>query len=118
MVVLLSALALTLSGLAASTALRGYLLERVDTQLSSSVGRLLADQRTHGYDEDPVGRADPLSDTYSQVVRNGNTEIHLPSGASAPALPSELSVQTIAFTVPSLDGSHNWRAQVASQDGA
>jgi two-component system OmpR family sensor kinase len=115
-VVLLSALALTLSGLAASTALRGYLLERVDTQLASSVQRLGDDQRLHGED-DPSGRSDPLTDSFAEVVRGGVTlRSQLPTGVSAPALPADLSSRLSAFTVPSVDGSHTWRAQVSAQD--
>ena len=115
-VVLLSALALTLSGLAASTALHGYLLERVDTQLSSSVQRLGDDQRLHGND-DPSGRSDPLTDSFSEVIRGETTlRSQLPSGVSAPVLPANLSRYRSAFTVPSVDGNHTWRALVSAQD--
>jgi two-component system OmpR family sensor kinase len=114
-VVLLSALALTLSGLAASTALRGYLLERVDTQLASSVQRLADDQRLHG-DDSPGGRPDPLTDSFAEVIQNGTTLLtQLPSGVSAPALPADLGTQDSVFTVRSVDDSHSWRVLAATQ---
>ncbi|HST81061.1 MAG TPA: HAMP domain-containing sensor histidine kinase [Kineosporiaceae bacterium] len=115
-VVLLSALALTLSGLAASTALRGYLLDRVDTQLASSATRVATDERLHGNDDNDR-RPDPLTDTFSEVVREGKApQIQLATGLSAPALPTDLSSQPTAFTVPSVDGRHTWRVQVSVQD--
>ena len=116
-VVLLSALALALSGLAASTALRGYLLDRVDTQLSMSVGRVLDDQLLHGNDANPGGRSTPFTDSFAEVIQDGTTVLtQLPSGVSAPVLPTALSSHRTAFTVPSADGQHTWRAQVAVQD--
>jgi two-component system OmpR family sensor kinase len=115
-VVLLSALALTLSGLAASTALREYLLDRVDTQLKSSVTRVVLDEQLHGNDDNDR-RPDPLTDTFSEVIRGGKTpRIQLATGLSAPALPTDLRSQPTAFTVPSVDGRHAWRVQVSVED--
>src|SRR5689334_14124764 len=115
-VVLLSALALTLSGLAASTALRGYLLDRVDTQLKSSATRVVLDERLHGNDDNDR-RPDPLTDTFSEVIREGKTPwVQLATGLSAPALPTNLRSQPTAFTVPSVDGRHAWRVQVSVED--
>ncbi len=116
-VVLLSALALTLSGLAASTALRGYLLDRVDKQLNSSVSRMVADERLHSNDVMDTRRPDPLNDTFSQVIREGTTaRAQLADGLSAPALPTNLSSDRNPFTVPSADGKLAWRVQVSAED--
>jgi two-component system, OmpR family, sensor kinase len=117
--VLLSALALTLSGLAASTALRGYLIDRVDNRLSASVGRLLEDQRLHPGSNDPGGRGDPLTDTFSQLIEDGTVvQTQLVSGVSPPALPTDLTSHPAVFNLPSVDGRHTWRAQVAVQGDA
>ena len=116
-VVLLSALALTLSGLAATTALRGYLLGQVDRQLSSSVSRLSDNTQLHGVDSGGGGRSDPLTDAYAEVI-SGGTTLHsaLRSGLSAPSLPADLSSHQVPFTVSSLDGQDTWRVQVAVED--
>jgi two-component system OmpR family sensor kinase len=119
-VVLLSALALTLSGLAATTALRGYLLGQVDAQLSSSVSRLsdsAGGSQLHGIDNGG-GRSDPLTDAYAEVI-SGGTTLHsaLRTGLSAPSLPVDLSSHRTPFTVSSLDGQDTWRVQVAGQGG-
>jgi two-component system OmpR family sensor kinase len=113
-VVLLSALALALSGLAASTALRGYLLGQVDAQLSSSVSRLSDVQQLRGTNS--TGGADPLTDAYAEVI-SGSTALRsqLRTGLSAPALPSDLSSHTTPFTVTSVDGQDTWRVQVATE---
>jgi two-component system OmpR family sensor kinase len=114
--VLLSALALALSGLAANTALRGYLVDRVDARLSVSVGRLMADQQQHP-DTTLDGRGDPLTDTFSEVIQNGTVVRLQPvSGVSAPALPADLTSRQAPFDVPSADGEHTWRVTVAAQD--
>jgi two-component system OmpR family sensor kinase len=123
MVVVLSALALILSGLAATTALRGYLVEQVDNQVSATVGRVIdARQADGGYGgggDTASSRPDPLSDAFAEAI-TGNTVIilsQLRSGVSAPALPTDLSSRQTPFTVPSIDGRHTWRVQVAVRDG-
>lgn len=116
-VVLLSALALTLSGLAASTALRGYLFDRVDNQLASIVGRVVDDEEKHGPGNDSNGKG-PITDTYSAVFyANGSDEIELPPGMSGPALPADLNSHLTAFTVSSEDGQRTWRVKVSVRPG-
>ncbi len=131
-VVLLSAMALTLSGLAATTALRGYLIEQVDSHVSATAGRLLDDQRlpgggnSNGDGDSGSGNSssggtdgpDPLSDAFAEVI-SGSTVLRsqLRAGLSAPALPADLSARQSAFTVPSVDGRHTWRVEVTVRDG-
>jgi two-component system, OmpR family, sensor kinase len=115
-VVLLCALGLALSGVAASTALRGYLLGRVDNQLSSTVQQFVNDPHLHGTEGDGGGRPDPLTDAFAEVVSDGTTlRSQLRSGVSPPSLPLELASHQSPFTVPSLDGRHTWRAEVSVQ---
>jgi two-component system OmpR family sensor kinase len=115
-VVLLSALALTVSGLAASTALRGYLLDRVDQQLKASLTRMVVDEQLHGRATD--GRwTDPLTDTFSEVIHEGGApQIQLADDLSAPILPADLESRRGPFTVPSADGQLTWRVGVSVQD--
>jgi len=116
-VVLLSALALTLSGVAASTALRGYLIDQVDHQLSASTGRLMNDPYLHGGDTGST-RPDPLTDAYAEVTGGGtNSRSPLRTGLAGPALPANLSDHRTPFTVASTDGRHTWRVWVATQNG-
>jgi two-component system OmpR family sensor kinase len=117
-VVLLSALGLTLSGLAASTALRDYLLGRVDTQLSATVGQFLDNPHLHGNNDPDGGPPDPLTDAFAEIVSGGTTDRSLlRTGVSAPSLPTDPSRHRAPFTVPSIDGQHTWRALAASRNG-
>jgi two-component system OmpR family sensor kinase len=116
-VVLLSALALTLSGCAATAALRNYLLDRVDLQLSSSVSRVLNDPHLHGGNGMDPERSDPLTDAYAEIITGGETYAwKLPTGVSAPVLPADLSSRQTPFTVASADGDHSWRVEAGGQD--
>src|SRR4051794_21647031 len=103
-VVLLSALALGLSGVAATASLRGYLLHRVDDQLAQSVERL-ADEPFDGH-----GPHDPLGTVFAEVITpSGTTATPLRDGLTAPDLPSTLP------TTPFTRG--HWRVQ-ARQTGS
>jgi two-component system OmpR family sensor kinase len=116
-VVLLSALALTLSGCAASAALRTYLVGRVDDQLSSTVSRLVNDPHLQNNSGMDSTRVDPFSDAYAEMV-TGDTirSSTLRNGVSAPDLPSDLATRQTPFTVPALDGEHSWRVEVSASD--
>jgi two-component system OmpR family sensor kinase len=103
-VVLLSALALGLSGVAATASLRGYLLHRVDDQLSQSVERL-ADEPFDGH-----GPHDPLGTVFAEVITpSGTTATPLRDGLTAPDLPSTLP------TTPFTRG--HWRVQARQTGG-
>jgi two-component system OmpR family sensor kinase len=99
-VLLLSGLALTLSGVAATASLHGYLLGRVDDQLRQTVDRF-ADQPQLG----ATGGHDPLGMVFAEVVTSGGTTTTTPlrEGLSAPALPA-------AFPAGPFTSGH-WRVQ-------
>jgi two-component system OmpR family sensor kinase len=98
-VLLLSGLALALSGVAATASLHGYLLGRVDAQLGQTVDRF-ADQPQLGGN----GGRDPLGMVFAEVVTSGGTtSTPLRDGLSAPTLPA--SFPTGPFT------SGHWRVQ-------
>ncbi|MCU1601406.1 MAG: sensor histidine kinase [Frankiales bacterium] len=85
-VVALSALALTLSAVAATASLRGYLLGRVDDQLSQSLDRVAGEpQLGDGRDRDPLGNV--FSET---ITSSGTTVTTLRDGVTPPVLPSTL----------------------------
>jgi two-component system OmpR family sensor kinase len=114
-VVLLSALALALSGLAASTALRGYLLDQVDSRLDASIGPLAKDQQQNG-DGGAGRRPNPFNDVFAEELRDGAALWTLaPTDTSGPDLPTDLSQREPRFTVPAIDGSRQWRVLVAPQ---
>jgi two-component system OmpR family sensor kinase len=106
-VVLLSGLGLVVSGLAASTALHGYLQNRVDTQLGAAIGdpgqlrALLGSDPGRG-----PGGDRPLGIVYAQF---GATASALPTGVPAPRIPSKPQADGQPFTVPAVSGSTSWR---------
>ena len=115
--VLLAALGLVVSGGAAATALKGYLVDRVDTQLvaaSSDRGELaaLADGNRGGRG----GGRGPgsLGPVYFQV----GTEIYAPAGVSPPRLLRTPTPDGHPFTVDAADGVSRWRVIAAPADFA
>lgn len=85
-VVLLTALAVTLSAVAATASLRGYLLHRVDDQLSQSVNRLAdGDGFDAGHDRDPLGNV-----FVETITSSGTTASPLRNGIRPPTLPTTL----------------------------
>ena len=108
-VVLLAALGLTISGLAASTALRTYLLNRVDSQLIAALrdpGQLNA-LVDHG---DSGGRGPRRPSAIGVAyVQFGTTASALPAGVSAPQVPPTARLDGRPFTVSATSGSARWR---------
>ena len=116
-VVVLAALGLSVSAVASTTALRGYLVDRVDTQLQGAsqdrgyiMGVLSGYANNNGPDAHE-GRPDSFGLIYATVVKPTGGTVYkapLPSTETAPALPSGASPRLSPFTV-SKDG-RQWRA--------
>lgn len=103
-VVLLAALGLVVSGVAASTALKGYLQDRVDQQLLGFIGTRIPLGNT--------GPGGPAGDRFNTVFRQyvdvtGAVTQIIPRGYPAPKLGTE--VAETPTTVPSVAGDSNWR---------
>ncbi|MBK5305594.1 MAG: HAMP domain-containing histidine kinase [Frankiaceae bacterium] len=112
----LVALALAVTGFAAATALRGYLVERVDANLAAAV------QRPGAFNEQPARGDRPgirRPDEFAlQVSAPDGTVVRAftfdRAGVSPPDLPPVTADSVRArggkpFTVPSLDGDSRWR---------
>jgi two-component system OmpR family sensor kinase len=105
-VVTLSALGLTVSGLAATRSLHGYLQDRVDKQLENSL-----------HDPDQLGDlcglrrpgARPNSFGLIYVEIGGEACPTLPPNASPPKVPSTARTDQVPFTVGSARGNVQWR---------
>ncbi|MGZ6793780.1 MAG: HAMP domain-containing protein, partial [Mycobacteriales bacterium] len=116
-VVLLAALGLAVSGLAATTALRGYLVDRVDQQLQAAVrdtGAINALLRGYGGlpDGDGRGRPDAFGTIYVSLVLPDGTVSQrstLPGGARPPSLPAKAHSDQRPYTVDATSGSTQWR---------
>ncbi len=122
-VVSLVAVALTAAGLAATTSLRSYLLQRVDGQLQQ-VARPFAGGGSAGpFDGDGDRRGPRLpSDFFVQYADVSGTPVAVSSNPLAnepnPALPRLTLAQVIArsgspFTVPAQAGDGQWRVVAA-----
>jgi two-component system OmpR family sensor kinase len=107
-VVSLSALGLTVSGLAATRSLHGYLQDQVDTQLEGALNnpRQLIEALNGG----GPGRPDSFGAIYVKV---GDAESDLPQGVSPPKVPRSPRVDRHPFTLRSVDGPGRWRAIAA-----
>jgi two-component system OmpR family sensor kinase len=106
-VVLLSGLGLVISGFAASAALHGYLLDRVDQQLQGFIGTRipLGNDRPGG---PQGGGGDRFNTVFRQYVDLSGAVVQvIPSGYSAPKLGAE--VPKTPSTVSSLKGDSHWR---------
>jgi len=126
----LVALALTVAGLAGTTALRTYLLDRVDANLASTARGFFE----HGGRVPPAGsRGGPALSTayYTQLTDAGGAgfpgRLELPLGGSTqtpPRLPELTTAQVTkrngkSFTVPAQGAGHGWRVLVtALPDGS
>ncbi|MFN2539078.1 MAG: histidine kinase dimerization/phospho-acceptor domain-containing protein, partial [Mycobacteriales bacterium] len=114
--VVLAALGLAVSGLAATTALRGYLLDRVDQQLESAVrdqgavARLLSGYA--GLGEGGPGRPDAFGTIYLQFApTGGGTPLRnsLAPDVAAPRVPSTPPQSLTPFTVSATSRDKSWR---------
>jgi two-component system, OmpR family, sensor kinase len=121
LIVVLLALGLFVSSLIATTALRGYLVDRVDEQLveasrpfASFPDRILP----IGTPSQGESRPRPPSRFYVEVVTaSGATVIETPTtdAPSVPALPDSSTIGSLAgmpVTVASVDGDAEWRVLV------
>jgi len=119
-------IALAITGLTAITALRGYLLDRLDNQLRATagqaVGRIERGFVPHGPDPQPGPRGDRFEgpSAYAVQVRSAQgallgEQLSGTDGRSAPDLPP-LNVAQVTdrhkkpFTVPPRQGDERWRA--------
>jgi two-component system OmpR family sensor kinase len=120
----LVALALTVAGIAGTTALRTYLLDRVDGNLAASARDLLE----HGRSGPPRG-GPPLSTSYYQQITNAAGQplvvpyLAVPpasSGSQTPPSLPELTAARVAdldgrpFTAAALGAGHRWRVLVTA----
>ena len=114
---LLALAGLAVSGVAATTALRGYLIDRVDRQLGDAVhdpravSNLLNGYVGFGGGGGP-GRPDAFGAIYLQFAPSrGGTPSHsqLASDVPAPRLPSSPPTSSSPFTVPATSGGTSWR---------
>ena len=111
-VVALSGLGLVVSGVAATQALHGYLIDRVDAQLTGAIrdpGQLFA------LTGDNDGRGPrSLGTVYS---RFGTTVSPLPDGVAPPRIPTEDRTDGTPFTVEATSGHTEWRVvEAPAQD--
>ncbi len=106
-VVVLSGLGLVISGVAASTALHGYLLQRVDTQLGSAIhNRDQLQALLRGSSAPGPAHPGSFGTVYWQF---GSSTSVLPTGLPAPKIPVQPRADGKAFTVPATSGSVTWR---------
>jgi two-component system OmpR family sensor kinase len=103
-VVSLSGLGLTVSGLAAIQSLHGYLQDRVDTQLREALQSPGDLQRA--LNGGGPGRPQPFGLIYVSVA---GVSTPLPDDAAPPRLPSTARTNGHPFTVSSTSGSTRWR---------
>jgi two-component system OmpR family sensor kinase len=107
-VVSLSALGLTVSGLAATRSLHGYLQDRIDSQLENSLNdRGLLQSVCSGFDG-PGRRPDSFGLIYIEIA--GQACGTLPDNAAPPRIPAHPRTDQVPFTVPSSAGAVKWRA--------
>ncbi|HUR14466.1 MAG TPA: HAMP domain-containing sensor histidine kinase [Mycobacteriales bacterium] len=110
-VVSLSALGLTVSGLAATRSLHGYLQDRVDDQLQDSLRSPAQLARQLNCD---AGVGPPRPQSFGSIyVEVGGASCPLPAGVSPPDLPARPRLDREPFTVGSQSGSVRWRVVAA-----
>jgi two-component system, OmpR family, sensor kinase len=102
-VVSLSALGLTVSGLAATRSLHGYLQDRVDSQLQEALRSPGDLQRALS---GGPGRPESFGVIYVSVA---GVSTPLPSNTSPPRIPTRSRTNGQPFTVSALSGSTRWR---------
>lgn len=120
-VLVLSGVGLGVSGVAATTSLQGYLVDRVDQQLQSAVhdtGAINALLRGFGGNGDGgPGRPDAFGTVYVSLVLPDGTVSQrstLPAGKPAPSLPSKAKADQKPYTVGAKSGDTRWRVINAS----
>lgn len=112
-VLALAAVGLVASGLAATTSLRGYLLDRVDQQLQDAVhdnGAIIGLLRGIERNDGP-GRGDAFGTIYVSLVLPDGTVVKsstLVSGTPVPRLPSTAG-GAAPYTVKAVSGRTRWR---------
>ena len=122
LVLLTVAASMVVAGLASATALRGYLLDRVDSQLAQSI-RSLSD-RPAGDGVPGGGRAPaaPFAYYVAQYGPSGELRWAYRVPGAEPDL-ADLSAAEVAgqsgeaFTVPSASGSQTWRVHIQALRG-
>ena len=113
--VVLAMLGLAVSGVAATTALRGYLVDRVDQQLQSAVhDRVAINGILSGYvgGGDGPGRPDAFGVIYVQFVPTGGgltSTSPLAEDVAAPRVPTQAPKALTPFTVSATSGDTKWR---------
>ena len=115
--------ALAAAGFAATTALRGYLVQRVDGQLQDVVRSFASGRPGGGFDRDGDHGPRLPSDFYVEYADTSGTPVlvssnPLATSAPTPALPRLTLTQTVSrnghpFTVPARTGGGNWRVVAA-----
>jgi two-component system, OmpR family, sensor kinase len=117
LLVVVLAIGLALSSMLATAALRGYLLDRVDEQLTRSVDRFtsFAGPIPDFAGTEPSGPRPP-SPFYVEVrYTDGTTSVSTPDGltSAVPVLPADAaSAAGRPFTTGSVDGGEEWRVLV------
>jgi two-component system OmpR family sensor kinase len=114
-VLVLSAVALTVTGIFGARLLRGYLVDRVDDQLAAAASEVptrLADARRTGTLALPSQHHFEVQSSTGDVVRDWPTRL---SKAAPPELPTVTPDQAIErngkpFTVDAAQGDGSWRA--------
>jgi len=113
--VLLALLGLVVSGFAATTALRGYLVDRVDQQLQAAVhDRVAINGILNGYvgDGDGPGRPDAFGVIFVQFVpADGSPASSSPlaDDVAAPRVPARAHKALQPYTVSATPGDMKWR---------
>lgn len=106
-VVSLAALGLTVSGVAATRSLHGYLQDRVDAQLSDSL-------QSPGQLAQALGGGPRRPDSFGLIyVQVAGDSTPLPLNVSPPRLPANPPLNHDPFTVSSEEGERKWRAIAA-----
>ena len=111
-VVALAALALVVTGLAASRALHGYLQTRVDGQLVAATQALLRPGGGAGRRGSP--RFDELSTFYVRITAGDGTLVYQPTGTGLPATPQLPSPAVTPSGLYTVEGSEASRFRVLS----
>lgn len=115
--------AIVVAGLASAAALRGYLLDRVDSQLAESI-RSISDRPPDAGPSGGTVPAPPFVYYLARYAADGERLwAYVSTDDAQPDLPDldSVAVERLsgeAFTVPSVTGSQSWRVHVeALQDG-
>lgn len=108
-VLVLVAIGLALSGLATTTVLRSYLLDRVDNDLVGAVAAVSPGLREGPGRVRSRGDVNQLNRFYILVTDPDGTSNEVPLGVPAPKLPADPPVGR-AFSTDAVSGDGRWRA--------